>query len=305
MINRREFITRSTALATVCSTPGVALAEDRIQSRPIPGTDETLPVVGMGAPRVFIELPPEGDAVPKAIIHELMRYGGTVIDTPAFNRGNDPILGQLLTDMGVQNDLFLIGKITVRGKEEGMAHLEWSERLLNKRPIDALLVHNMRDIKTHWPTLKDWKEAGRVRYIGISRTRTTDFADLEQFMKDERPDLLMIGYSMTQQGPAERVLPLARDTGTAVIGAEPFKAREDGAYFEVVASKSLPDWAAEFDCESWAQFSLKWILGDPALTCVVTETTKPHHAADNMRAGLGRFPDQAMRQRMSDFLLSL
>ena len=304
-MDRREFIARSAALAAASSLPAIAMAEESMRTRTIPGTAEELPVIGLGAPRVFIELPPEGEDVPKALIHELMSHGGTVIDTPAFNRGKDPILGPLLSEMGIQDDLFLIGKITTSGKQEGIDHLEWTEGLLNKRPIDALLVHNMRDLENNWATLKDWKEAGRVRYIGVSRTRTTDFDSLEKFMKAESPDFLMIGYSITQQGPAERILPLAADIGTAVIGAEPFKAREDGAFFDIVSGKPLPEWAAEFDCESWAHFSLKYILSNPALTCIVTETTKPHHAEDNMRAGLGRLPDEATRKRMSEYFLNL
>lgn len=304
-MDRREFIARSAALTAAASLPSISLAEEKIATRQIPGTTEELPVIGLGAPTVFIELPPEGKSAPKALIHELMRHGGTVIDTPAFNRGKDPILGPLLSEMGIQDDLFLIGKITTSGKQEGIDHLEWTERLLNKRPIDALLVHNIRDLETNWATLKDWKEAGRVRHIGVSRTRTTNFDSLEKFMKAEKPDFLMIGYSITQQGPAERILPLAADIGTAVVGAEPFKAREDGAFFDIVSGKALPEWAAEFDCESWAHFSLKYILSNPAMTCIVTETTKPHHAEDNMRAGLGRLPDEAMRKRMSEYFLNL
>ena len=311
MINRREFLSRSAALAAACTAPGLALAEEKMQSRVIPGTDESLPIVGMGAPPVFYEVPPEGEEIPRAIIHELLRHGGTLIDTPAFNRGKDPILGPLLTEMGIQDDLFLIGKITVNGKEEGKAHLEWTQRLLNKRPIDVLLVHNMRDLENNWPTLKEWKEAGRVRYIGVSLAGNRSYnnyvtnAGLGIFMKAEKPDFIMVPYSIHMPETSERILPLAQDSGTAVVGIEAFKTNTDGAMFSLVAGKELPDWAAEFDCESWAQFSLKWILGNPAMTCVITETSKPHHAEDNMRAGLGRLPDEAMRKRMSDYLLSL
>ncbi|MGI9271932.1 MAG: aldo/keto reductase [Woeseiaceae bacterium] len=276
-----------------------------MRTRQIPGTDEQLPVVGIGAPRIFIELPPEGKELPKSVIQAMMDTGGTVVDTPAFIRPNVPILGGLLTEMDVQDDLFLISKITVPGKQAGIDHLEKLFASLNKDPIDAVLVHNMRDLATHWPTLKQLKEEGRVRYIGVSRTRATDFTNLENFMKLEKPDFLMIGYSVTQQGPAERVLPLAADLGIAVLGAEPFKAFEDGAFFEVVGGRELPPWTAEFDCESWAQFSLKYILGNPAMTCIVTETSKAKHIIDNVRAGYGRLPDQAMRKRMSDYILSL
>ncbi len=304
-LNRRQFLTRSALLAASASFPAGTFASESMRTRQIPGTDEHLPVVGIGAPRIFIELPPEGKELPKSVIQAMLDTGGTVIDTPAFIRPNVPILGDLLTEMDVQDDLFLISKVTVPGKQEGIDHLETLFASLNKHPIDAVLVHNMRDLATHWPTLKQLKEEGKVRYIGVSRTRTTEFADLEKFMKDEKPDILMIGYSVTQQGPAERVLPLAADLGVAVLGAEPFKAFEDGAFFEVVGGKELPPWTQEFDCESWAQFSLKYILSNPATTCIVTETSSAKHIIDNVRAGYGRLPDETMRKRMSDYVMTL
>ena len=304
-LNRRKFLTQSAILAGAASLPLGSFAHEKMRARAIPGTDEHLPVVGLGAPRILIELPPEGKELPISVIQAMMDVGGTVIDTPAFFRPNVPVLGELLSEMGVKDDLFLIGKITVNGKQEGIDHLEKLVNNLDKRPIDCLLVHNMRQMEVQWPTLKQWKEEGKVRYIGVSRTRTEDFASLEKFMKDEKPDFLMIGYSVTQQGPAERVLPLAQDLGVAVIGAEPFKAFDDGAFFSVVADKELPEWTSEFDCESWAQFSLKYILSNPAITTIVTETSSVKHVIDNVRAGYGRLPDQAMRKRMSDYILSL
>ncbi len=304
-LSRRKFLAHSATIAAAVTLPGSVLASPSMRSREIPGTDELLPVVGLGAPEIFKKIPPEGVDLPKSVIQAMVDLGGTLIDTPPFFRPDVPIIGNLLTEMGLQNDLFLTGKITVSGKEEGIAHLEKTERNLNKRPIDLLMVHNMREMHFHWPTLKDWKEQGRVRYIGVSRTRTEDFSALEKFMKEEKPDFLMIGYSVTQQGPAERILPLAQDSGVAVIAVEPFKAFEDGAFFNVVAGTPLPAWASEFDCESWAQFSLKYILGNPAITSVVTETRKVGHVVDNMGAGYGRLPDEATRQKMSDYLLSL
>lgn len=304
-LNRRQFLTRSAILAASASFPACTFSSDSMRTRQIPGTDEHLPVVGLGAPRIFIEMPPEGKELPKSVIQAMLDTGGTVLDAPPFIRPDIPILGEILNEMGLQDDLFLISKITVAGKQEGIDHIEKLMASLNKYPIDAVLVHNMRDLATHWPTLKQMKEEGKVRYIGVSRTRTTDFTDLEKFMKDEKPDFLMIGYSITQQGPAERVLPLAADLGVAVLGAEPFKAFEDGAFFQVVGGLELPSWTAEFDCESWAQFSLKYILSNPALTCIVTETSKVKHIIDNVRAGYGRLPDEAMRKRMSDYLVSL
>jgi diketogulonate reductase-like aldo/keto reductase len=305
VLSRRRFLAQSAALAVAATLPVASFAEESMRTRLIPGTNESLPVVGLGAPDIFTNLPPEGAELPKAVIQAMVDLGGRLLDTNPFFRPDVPVIGQLLSEMNLQTELFLTGKITVSGKQEGINHLERTVANLNKRPMDLLMVHNMRDLENHWPTLKDWKEEGRVRYIGVSRTRTEDFAPLEKFMKNEQPDFLMIGYSITQQGPAERILPLAADSGVAVIGAEPFKALDDGSYFKVVAGKPLPAWTSEFDCESWAQFSLKYILSNPAITSVVTETSKVKHVIDNMRAGYGRLPDEATRRRMSDYFLSL
>ena len=316
-LDRRRFLAGSAALtasmalpvtsgvAGATINPGASDGTASMRTRQIPGTDEYLPVVGLGSPRPFIEMPPEGKELPKALIQAMVDKGGLVIDTPAFFRPDVPVIGEVMQEMDIQDDLFLTTKITVSGKEEGNAHLEKAVANLNKRPIDAILIHNMRQMDVHWPTLKDWKESGRARYIGVSLTRQTDYSRLIAFMKNERPDFVMTGYSITQQGPEEEVLPLAADLGIGMLGAEPFKAFEDGAYFSVVAGKPLPEWASEFDCETWAQFSLKYILSHPAMTCVVTETSKVKHVLDNMGAGYGRLPDAAMRKRMSDHLLSL
>lgn len=304
-INRREFLARSGAIAAVASVPVGSFAQETMRTRRIPGTDETLPVIGLGAPRIFIDLPPEGDELPKSVLQTMVDLGGRLLDTPAFFRPDVPVIGKLLTEMGLQQKLFLSGKITVNGKQAGITHLERTVANLNKRPMDLLLIHNMRDLDDHWATLKDWREAGRVRYIGVSLTRTLDFSRIEAFMKAESPDFVMVSYSIHHPETGARVLPLAADSGIGVLIVEAFKATDDGGIFDVVADKPLPEWASDFDCETWAQFSLKYILSNPAVTGVVTETSSVSHAADNMRAGYGRLPDEATRQRMSAYLLSL
>ncbi len=310
-ITRREFLSQGAALASLTALPMAVCAEETIRSRLIPGTDESLPVIGLGAPDFFYKSPPEGDDAAKAVIRALVEMGGKFLDTPPFFRPDPPVIGRLLTEMGLQDDLFLTGKITVAGKEEGIRHLERSVANLNKNPIDLLMVHNMRDMATHWPTLKDWKAAGKVRYIGVSLTRTLEYndfttnSDLADFMQAEKPDFIMPSYSAFHPEVEERVLPQAADSGIAVIVAEPFKALDDGSFFAMVADKPLPAWASEFDCESWAQFMLKFIVAHPAVTSVVTETSKVKHMIDNMRAGYGRLPDQAMRRKMREYLLAL
>jgi diketogulonate reductase-like aldo/keto reductase len=249
--------------------------------------------------------------LPISLVQSMMDLGGRVIDTPAFIRPDVPVLGDVLTEMNVQDELFLISKITVNGKQEGIAHLEKLVAALGKRPIDLLLVHNMRDLENNWATLKDWKEAGRVRYIGVSLAGNRAYnnyvtnAGLEIFMKAEKPDFIMVPYSIHMPESGERILPLAMDLGTAVLAIEVFKTGTDGGYFDIVGGKELPDWTADFDCESWAQYSLKYALAHPAVTCVLTETSKAKHVVDNMRAGYGRLPDEAMREKMKTHLLSL
>lgn len=304
-VNRREFLAQSTAVAAAATVPVASFAQESMLTRRIPGTDEYLPVVGLGAPDIFINLPPEGKELPKSVLQAMVDQGGRLFDTPAFFRPDAPVVGGLLSEMGLQQDLFLSGKITVNGKEAGIEHLERTVANLDKRPMDLLLIHNMRTLNEHWATLKDWKEAGRVRYTGVSLTRNSDYVEMERFMRAESPDFIMTGYSIHHPLAAESTLPLAADLGIGVLIVEAFKATDDGGIFGIVAGKPLPEWATEFDCETWAQFSLKFILSNPAVTGVVTETSDVSHVVDNMRGGYGRLPDEATRQRMSEYLLSL
>lgn len=313
-LNRRTFLASSAMAAASCAIPlGCSAAQESMLTRAIPGTDESLPVMGLGAPDPLNILPPEGKELPISLLNTMVENGGRFLDTSPFFRPDPPIVGQLLTELNLQSELFLTAKITVDGKEAGIEHIERSVANLNKQPMDLLMVHNMRDMHLHWPTINDMKEAGRTRYTGVSLGRPgasaynnyATFHALEAFMRAEDPDFIMIPYSIHHQETAERILPLAQDMGTAVVIIEAFKTDDDGGLFGLVAGKELPEWAAEFDCDSWAQFSLKYIVSNPAVTCIITETSKASHVVDNMRAGYGRLPDAAMRKKMSDYLLSL
>ena len=181
---------------------------------------------------------------------------------------------------------------------------------LNKRPMDRMIALNLWDLENHWPTLRAAKAEGKVRYIGASLINIRNISNfdrepIESFMQEEGPDFFLLGYSMYQNEPEDRLLPLAADLGIGIIVGEPFKTAEDRAYFSVTAGKELPEWATEFDCASWAQFGLKYIVSHPAVTAVVTETSNVNHVIDNMLCGYGRLPDQALRQRMSEHFFSL
>ena len=317
-INRRQFLGQTAAAAAASTLPLSAMAQHLpagdIVKRYIPGTHEAIPVVGIGAPDVFFKYREEGGkALSQQVLQAMIDMGGRLCDTPAYFEPNipDPVFGEIMDDMGgIQNELFLTTKISLPnspiGRAAGIADAERAFNYLGKDPVDMMLVHNMYDMENKYPIVKEYKAEGRARYIGVSRTRTEDFSELKDFMIREEPDVVVLGYSPFQQGPAEQdVMAIAQDLGIAMIAVEAFKAGEDGAMFGKVAGLEIPDFAKEIGIESWAQFALKWILGDPAMTAVVTETVRPHHVIDNMTAAYGEYPDQALRKRMSDFLLAL
>ncbi len=308
-ISRRTFLAQTAGLTVAGSLASYAsIAQEKMRTRTIPGTNESIPVSALGSPDVFYTTPEgETDELPKALIQTMYDMGGRLIDTPAWFRPDPPVVGPMIQEMNLQDELFLIGKITVDGREAATEHLNKTIANLGKRPLDLMLLHNIRDAENTWPVLEEAKAEGRVRYIGTSEASMRIGNDaLEKFMKDKKPDFIMPAYSISLDAVEDRILPLAEDMGIAVISIEAFKlGPDDGAYFSVVADKELPDWAAEFDCESWAQFGLKYTLAHPAVTCVATETSKPHHVADNMGAGYGRLPDQAMRKQMQEYFSSL
>ena len=191
-LNRRTFLAGSAMAAASCMLPaGTALAQEKMLARAIPGTEEYLPVMGLGAPAPFVKLPPEGKELPYSLLNTMMEHGGRFLDTSPFFRPDPPVIGELLSDLNLQSELFLTAKITVDGQEAGVEHLERSVANLNKEPMDLLMVHNMRDMHYHWPTLKEWKDAGRTRYIGVSLGRPgqsaynnyATFHALESFMR--------------------------------------------------------------------------------------------------------------------------
>jgi diketogulonate reductase-like aldo/keto reductase len=304
-LSRRKFLAQTTAVATASTLPTAFFAQESMRTRAIPESDQQIPVVGLGAPEMFFTTPPEGPELPKSLIQAMVDTGGRLLDTPAFFRPDPPDVGGFVTEMNLQDELFLIGKLTVDGKDAAREHLARTAANFNREQMDVMLVHNFQDIESNWEVLKEAKAEGKVRHIGVSRTYKTTNEELEQFMRTEKPDVIMLGYNMHQNEHEERILPLAQDSGMGVFVVEPFRVVDDGALFSVTRGKELPEWAAEFDCESWAQFSLKYILSNPAITAIVTETSSAKHVVDNIRGGYGRLPDQAMRKRMSEHFFSM
>jgi diketogulonate reductase-like aldo/keto reductase len=242
----------------------------------------------------------------KDVLITLLDAGGSLVDTAPTYGDAETVLSRLLAGVNQHNRFFLSTKISVRGsgaRQAGIDQMTRSEQLLGKAPLDLILVHNLSDLETQWQNLVEWKAAGRVRYIGITVSQYSLFDRLEQFMRrTSGVDFVQLNYSMLEPRAGDVLIPLAVDQGAAVMVNRPFG---NGGYFTRVGGRQLPDWAAAFDCESWGQFSLKWILADERVTCVIPATSNPRHMLDNARAGYGRLPDAAERLRISEFMQTI
>jgi diketogulonate reductase-like aldo/keto reductase len=198
----------------------------------------------------------------------------------------------------VRERLFLATKVWTRGREDGVLQMQQSFRRLRADRMDLMQVHNLVDVATHTKTLQEMRAAGQVRYIGITHYTSSAYAEVERWLKTRAYDFLQINYSLAEREAEQRLLPLAQDRKIAVIANRPFA---EGALFRRTKGKSLPPWAAELGIASWAQFFLKWIVANPAVTCAIPGTGRPDHMADNLAAGRGALPDAAGRQRMAEY----
>ena len=274
------------------------------RTRPIPSSGEQIPVVGLGSARTFSarRADDEMDAL-REVLRLFHSAGGRVFDTAPTYGGAEAVSGRLAQDLGINADLFFATKIsTGGGLRAGQAQDTRSREIWSRSTIDLSQVHNLRGVDVHLPFLRDQKEAGRVRYVGITTSRVPQHDETERILAREEMDFLQLNYSLGERQAANRLIPLAQDRGVAVVVNEPFDA---GRLFGAVRGQSVPEWAAEFDCESWGQFFLKYILGHPGVTVVIPATGDPEHLIDNMGAGLGRLPDEDQRRRMESFFDAL
>jgi diketogulonate reductase-like aldo/keto reductase len=294
--------------AGLCLPVGALRAQGKTESsamlaRAIPSSEEKLPVIGLGTWQAFdVDLTSDTRRQLEEVLSLFVKHGGRVIDTsPMYGHAED-VIGELTTELGIRDKLFLGTKVWTRGKENGIKSLERSMTLLRAKRIDLMQVHNLVDVQTQLATLREWKAQRRIRYLGITHYEAGAFADVEKIMRSEKLDFVQINYSLMEREAEQRVLPLAQERGIAVIVNRPFGG---GDLFNRTRSKPLPDWAAEFDCRSWAQFFLKWIVANSAVTCAIPATDKSRHLEDNMGGGIGRLPEAKMRQRMVELVSSL
>jgi diketogulonate reductase-like aldo/keto reductase len=293
---RREFLALMSAMGASGLVPEGLSAQELMPTRQIPGTDESLPIVGLGSSKPVSQIAERGTRPIEEVIRALVANGGSVVDTWPRNPANDAAFGQVISDPDFRDSLFIASKIDRTGKQAGIEQFRQTQELYQRKTLDLVQVFSLTDLDTQWPNLKDWKASGGARYIGVTVSNEGLYGQLESFLKREKPDFVQINYSITERVAEERMLPMFADLGLAVLINRPFM---NGDYFRRLGQEPLPDWAREFDCESWAQFSLKYILPHPAVTCVLTETSNPSHMAENARAAYGRMPDESERKRMT------
>ncbi|HEY8520039.1 MAG TPA: aldo/keto reductase [Gammaproteobacteria bacterium] len=300
-MDRREFLAIGAAAGAAALAPR-GFAQERLPLRPIPSTGEMLPVIGLGSSKVVQEIATKGTEPVAAVLRALVAAGGRVVDTWPRDPANDAGFGRVINEPDLRDALFVTGKIDRVGKEQGLAQFRETQRNYGRERLDLLQVFSLTDVDTHWPTLQELKERGETRYIGVTVAERRLHPDLERFLARETPDFVQLNYSLSEREAEERLLPMLADRGIAVLINRPFM---NGVYFDKLEGRPLPEWTAEFDCESWAQFSLKYILANPHLTCVLTETTNPRHMTENARAAMGALPDDRARQRMRELIDSL
>ena len=304
MVTRRDFLVGSGAALALGTLPALhAVAGESLIRKAIPASGERLPAIGMGTWQTFHVGTGEEERAPlREVLEIFFGRGGTLIDSSPMYADAETVTGDLVAELGEHERLFSATKVWTYGREEGKAQMERSFERMRVEQMDLMQVHNLRDWQLHLPVLREWQEAGRIRYIGITTSNPAQYEEFARVMEDETLDFVQLNYDISTREAEAVLLPLAADRGMAVLVNRPFGG---GNLFPRVRGRPLPEWAGEFDCESWAQFFLKFVISHPSVTCAIPATSNPRHAADNMGALVGRLPDAAMRERMARYLEAL
>jgi diketogulonate reductase-like aldo/keto reductase len=276
-----------------------APVENAMHARPIPGSGERVPVIGMGTWITFDVGDNPGLREDRTqVLRTFFEQGGRLVDSSPMYGSAEAVLGHALARLDAR-PLFSATKVWTWGRSGGENEMERSRRLWGVDRFDLMQIHNLLDWETHMETLLDYREEGRIRYLGITTSHGRRHEDMERIMRDYPLDFVQLTYNMVDREAESRLLPLARERGIAVIVNRPFRR---GGLFRQVAGKPLPGWAGEIGCEFWAQVFLKFIVSHPAVTCAIPATRQVSHMMQNMAAGRGDLPDEALRRRMvSDF----
>lgn len=300
---RRTLLQAAGAAALLSAMPDAFAAPAGLITRTIPRSGERLPAVGLGTYQVFDVAPSQLAATElQAALKRFVELGGSVVDSSPMYGHAEAATGTLSTALNARQSLFFATKVWTSGREAGIRQMEESFRLMQTKTIDLMQVHNLLDLKTHLPVLREWKKAGRIRYLGITHYHAGAHAEVEKLVKTGDFDFAQINYSMDEPEAGARLLPACADSGTATLINRPFS---QAGLFGRVRGKPLPPWCADMDCTSWAQFFLKWIISNPAVTCAIPGTGRVTHIEDNMAASTGRLPDAALRKKMAAYFSSL
>ncbi|MEW6591994.1 MAG: aldo/keto reductase [Pseudomonadota bacterium] len=294
--------TRRRLLGALAASPLLAAAPARAQparpaTRAIPSSGEAIPLVGLGT---WITFNVGNDRAARDASAEVMRAffeaGGRLIDSSPMYGSAQDVIGYGLAKLGRPANLFSADKVWISGVDEGRMQMEASRRLWGVPRFDLMQVHNLLSWEMHLPTLFAMKAAGQLRYVGITTSHGRRHGDLERIMATQPIDFVQLTYNLVDREAEQRLLPLARERGIAVLVNRPF---QQGALLDRLARRRLPPWAAEIECASWAQFALKFVISHPAVTCAIPATTRVDHVRENLAAAAGRLPDAAMRARMA------
>jgi aryl-alcohol dehydrogenase-like predicted oxidoreductase len=285
------------------------LEQEGMVTKPIPSSGEQLPVIGLGSAATFAEAAQAKDVASlRKVMTILVERGGKVFDTAPDYGASEEVAGRIASEASISNKIFWATKVNA-APENGQAdrtaakaQIERSFRRIRKRRIDLIQVHNLGDVVTHLKLLKDLKAQGRVRYIGVTTTLSTQYSDLIQIMKSEPLDFIGVNYAVDDREVENTILPMAGDRKFAVLAYSPFGRTR---LFRRVDGKPLPDWAAEFDAKTWAQFFLKFVVSHPSISAATPATSQAKNMLDNIGGGLGKLPDEATRRRMAAFVDAL
>ncbi|MDH3375988.1 MAG: aldo/keto reductase [Gammaproteobacteria bacterium] len=302
--SRRRFLRIGIGALAAGSLPSrLPAADPLLRSRPIPATGERLPVVGLGTYRSFDVGAENADRVRLRRVLELFaENGGTLVDTSPMYGSAEAVVGDLADRAGITERLFLATKVWTRGRQDGIAQMQRSLALLRRTTIELMQVHNLVDVEIQLATLADWKAQGIVQYVGITHYTGDAFMELEAIMRRYPIDFVQFPYSIANRVAEQRLLAAAAHRGVAVITHRNF---EKGRLFKRVQGHALPVWTHEFDCSTWGQFFLKYVLAAPEVNIVIPATGNPKHLLDNLQAARGALPDAAQRRRMVDVIDNL
>lgn len=266
-------------------------------TRKIPSAGEALPVIGLGTWQTFDVGAASAEREPlREVLAEFSALGGRLVDSSPMYRNSEGVVGDLSGELKLRSKLFVATKVWTTGRGAGVQQMEDSLRKLRADPIDLMQVHNLVDVETHLGTLREWKQQGRIRYLGVTHYNAGSHDAVAKVVAAHPLDFVQINYSVGEREAEQRLLPLCQERGVAVIANRPFAS---GDLFTRLRSRPLPSWAAEIGCETWAQVLLKFIVSHPAVTCAIPATSKVAHLRDNMRGGVGVMPDAKLRARIA------